>query len=102
MKVISIDKIEAVFKNIQQHQKKHEELTNILNKSGYGNLMIDCGGNLLDILIDLLEDLLNDKENIIEWYIFENRFGKNKLIRKINGKKVSVGSVKELLNLLCK
>lgn len=55
---------------------------------------------LIDNVIELLKAATNDKDDLIEWFIWDGDFGANRLDAEINGEKVTLTDAVDLYDLL--
>lgn len=60
----------------------------------------DIGGHFLDSYIALLSESVGDDDNWIDWFVWENGFGKKKLQAGYDGKEKKICNVDQLLELI--
>lgn len=100
MPQITQEEAYAIIECIKEHYTEHARLNDALNDMLEKKIPVNFGGEHLCQLVDYMTISLKDKAGIIEWYIYENEFGKNKLSKNIAGKNVYINSTKELLSYL--
>ena len=60
----------------------------------------DIGGHFLDSYIALLSESVGDDDNWVDWFVWENDFGKKKLKAGYDGKEKKVCNVDQLWELI--
>lgn len=89
--------------NLKKFMKEQEKLDNVIKViSPSGTNICEFGNEFIENYIDLLEKSVNDKLKLISWFVFDNDFGKNKLIVSINNKEYIISSEKKLFDIYIK
>lgn len=101
MKKIPFEEFEILLRPIKSYlcdlEKSNEAISNLC-PSSYST--IDLGCDLLDSYIDLVQVFLQDVNCWINWFVFDNDYGKNELECYDNGKTYLIKSEKDMYNFL--
>ncbi len=90
----------SAIQEFSNDQDKLQAGLKILSPSNSG--IIEFGSKFMDQYIQTLSDVLNCENDEVEWYVFENGFGKKRLTAKASNWKSSrvIDTPEKLLNLI--
>lgn len=83
--MISKSEFVKIINNIKDYHEKEEKLTKYLHEFFMnGHSVVDFGSELIYTIVKLLAKNISEKydvfiEDDINWFVYENKFGKNKL-----------------------
>lgn len=66
----------------------------------YDSPLGDVIWKTFDLYSDTLQKLIGDEDEDLDWFIFDNNCGQNKLKKTINGKKKKIKTIKDLMKLI--
>ncbi|MDI1317743.1 hypothetical protein [Flavobacterium sp.] len=71
--------------NLKEFLKEQDKLNNVV-KLLYpsSTFFFEFGNKFIDDYITVVELALGDKLTLFSWFVFENEFGKNELVLKVN------------------
>ena len=84
---------------IKAHRRKVREYRNAVSKLSYG-VADDYAESLEESYIKLIAKLAGDNGRWIDWYIYENDFGRRKHEAGYDGNTKPIKSTRDLLNLI--
>jgi len=91
--------IEAIKKQSEKELKFCKALEDIMD----GHFVPEMSSNILEALLSCLKDIFNDREDWVDWWIYDKDFGKNKKLTVYKkGKEIKLDTVEDLYNFLKK
>ena len=62
----------SAIKNIQFQREKMSKFNDALDEICDGFVVFDSNNKYLEALLDVLKECMNDKDEFIDWYLFED------------------------------
>ena len=69
-------------REFMKEQDKLNELLQVISQSS--TVVCEIGNKFIDVYIKIVEISLGDTNQWVSWFVFENEFGKNRLVLKVN------------------
>ena len=89
--------------NLKEFIKEQDKLDAVLKVISHSSTGIcEFGNKFIDDYISVVEIALGDECNWFSWFVFENKFGKNKLVVKINNKDYKICNEKKFYDICIK
>jgi len=101
LKKIPFEEFEALLKPIKSYLEDLDRSNKAIDQlcpSSYAT--IDLGSNLLDSYIDVASKYIEDDSHWIDWFTFENEFGKKKYECGCLGKMYKIKNEKDLYDFM--
>jgi hypothetical protein len=79
-----------------------DRIQKAISSVSFNEFTLNLGYDMLDGYIEALMLLMEDQNEWIPWFVFENDFGKNKLVLPLQGKGVALKNHNQLYELIKK
>jgi hypothetical protein len=91
--------LDRYLKVIKTHRRMVREYRSAVSRLSDG-VAIDFSGGLEEAYVKLIAELAGDAYRWIDWYIYENDFGRKKYEAGYDGNLKPIKSTRDLLNLI--
>ena len=96
---VSKNELERLIKEIKDFDAEIDKLNEHISAIAPG-AVCDFGGRFLDDHIKLLSKYLGDEGDWINWYVFDNNYGKKQLEAGYDGKVLKIDRISRLWDLI--
>jgi len=102
--MIKLTTFKKAIESIKKQREKELKFCKALEDIMDGNFVPEMSIDILEALLSCLKDIFNDREDWVDWWIYEKDFGKDKKLtaRYKNGKEIKLDTVEDLYVFLKK
>lgn len=90
-------KASNALKKFMNEQDELDNVMKVISPSSTG--VVEFGNSFIDDYIRVVEIALDDKYEWFSWFVFENDFGRNKLVVTVEGKEYKICDEEEFYSV---
>lgn len=97
--MLTYKQFKTAIENLQSFMQEQQKLKELAQAISGKMAICEFGNQFIDDYIELMQASVNDKSGWVSWFVFDNEFGKNKLLICNKGKSYIITSVKHLYDI---
>jgi len=97
---MNFEKFKKYFEYLEKFDRESEKVNKHLSEIAGRGSVCELGYNLYDGFIEMLSEIVDDKNEWIDYYVFECDFGRKPMQVEIFGEKIKLDSLEKLWRII--